>query len=93
MDPKEYNMKLKSDFIAQVIDDTQFLVPIGGESFKGIVRSNKTAAFIVDCLKEETTEEAIVDEMCRKYDAPREVIAEDVKGILNTLRRIGALEE
>ena len=86
-------MKLKPDFITQTIDNTQFLVPIGAESFQGIVRSNKSAAFIVDCLKEETTEEAIVDAMCKKYDAPRDVIAADVKNILNTLRRINALEE
>ncbi len=86
-------MKLKSDFITQDIDDTQFLVSIGAESFSGNVRSNKTAAFIVDCLKEETTEEKIVDAMCAKYDAPRQVIAADVKGILATLRRISALEE
>ena len=86
-------MKLKTDFITQDIDDTQFLVPIGAEAFSGIVRSNKTAAFIVDCLKEETTEEKIVDAMCAKYDAPRQVIAADVKEILATLRRINALEE
>ncbi len=86
-------MKLKSDFITQVIDDTQFLVPLGGESFQGIVRSNKTAAFIVDCLKEETTEEAIVDAMCEKYDAPRATIAADVAKVLDTLRGIHALEE
>ena len=86
-------MKLKSDFITQVIDDTQFLVPLGGESFQGIVRSNKTAAFIVDCLKEETTAEAIVDAMCEKYDAPRATIAADVAKVLDTLRGIHALEE
>ena len=86
-------MKLKSYFITQTIEKTQFLVPLGGESFQGIVRSNKTAAFIVDCLKEETTEEAIIDAMCQKYDAPRDVIASDVREILNTLRRIHALEK
>ena len=86
-------MKLKPDFITQNIDSTQFLVPIGAGSFQGIVRSNKTAAFIVDCLKEETTEEAIIEAMCKKYDAPRNVITSDVKQILNTLRRINALDE
>ena len=86
-------MKLKPDFITQMIDDTQFLVPLGGEAFQGIVRSNKTAAFIVDCLKEDTTEDAIVDKMCAQYDAPREVIAADVKEILATLRSIHAIEE
>ena len=86
-------MKLKSGFIVQNIDDTQFLVPVGGEAFSGIVRSNKTAAFIVDQLKEETTEEGIIDAMCAKYDAPREVIAADVRRILDTLRGVNALEE
>ena len=86
-------MKLKEDFVTQVVDNTQFLGPVGAEAFQGIVRSNKTAAFIVDCLKEETTEEKIVDAMCAKYDAPRDTIAVDVKEILDTMRKIGALEE
>ncbi len=86
-------MKLKSDFITQTIEDTQFLVPVGAEAFQGIVRSNKTAAFIVDCLKADTTEEKIVDAMCAKYDAPRAEIAANVKEIISTLRGINALEE
>ena len=86
-------MKLKDDFITQDIDDTQFLVPVGAEAFHGIVRSNKTAAFIVNCLKQETTKEEIVDAMCKKYNAPRETIAKDVETVLNTLRRIRAIEE
>ena len=86
-------MKLKSDFITQDVDDTQFLVPVGAEAFKGIVRSNVTAAFIVNCLKEETTQEKIVDAMCAKYDADRATIAADVREILDKLRMLGALEE
>ncbi len=86
-------MKLKSDFITQDIEGTQFLVSMGAESFGGIARSNKTAAFIVNCLKKETTKEAIVETMCQKYDAPREVISNDVEEILTTLRKIRAIEE
>ena len=86
-------MKLKENYIVQEIDGEQFMVPVGGEAFNGIVRSNETAAFIVDCLKEETTEERIVDAMCTEYNAPREVIAADVAEIINTLRGIHALEE
>ena len=69
------------------------MVPLGHESFNGIVRSNETAAFIVNCLKEETTPERIVDAMCKEYAAPRDVIAADVNRILETLRGIHALEE
>ena len=86
-------MKLKSDYLTQDIDDVQFLVPVGAGTFNGLIRSNKTAAFIVNCLKEETTKEQIVDAMYRKYDAPRAEIAGDVEEILDTLRSIRALEE
>ena len=86
-------MRLREDFITQDIDGTQFLVSMDAEEFSGIVRSNETAAFIVDCLKEETTESAIVDTMAARYDAPRETIAADVAEIINTLRGIHALEE
>ena len=86
-------MKLKPGFITQDIDDTQFLVPVEAEAFNGILRSNSTAAYIVDCLKEECTVDSIVDKMCRRYDAPRATIAADVKDVLDTLRGIHALDE
>ncbi|MBQ8987432.1 MAG: PqqD family protein [Lachnospiraceae bacterium] len=86
-------MKLKSDFITQEIDGTQFLVPVGGSSINGLARSNKSAAFIVDLLKEETTLDAIVDAMSSKYDADRDTITADVRTILDKLRLLGALEE
>lgn len=86
-------MRLKSDFITQDIDGTQFLVPIGGSTINGLARSNRTAAFIVDQLKQETTPEAIVDAMCARYDADRTTIAADVREILDKLRLLDALEE
>ena len=86
-------MKLKQDIVTQNIDDILFLIPVGKEAFNGIASNKKTAAFIVECLKEEITEEAIVDSMCARYDAPRTTIAADVKRILDTLRGINALEE
>lgn len=86
-------MKLKSDFITQNVEDTQFLVPVGSDAFSGVVRSNRTAAFIVDCLKSETTKDEIVDAMCQKYSVAREVVAQDVERILDFLRKIDAIEE
>ena len=86
-------MKLKPDYLTQEIDDVQFLVPVGAGGFNGLIRSNKTAAFIVNCLRKETTKDQIVAAMCEKYDASRAEIAADVEEILDTLRSIGALEE
>lgn len=86
-------MKLKDGFITRQTDGEQIMVAVGDVEFAGLVRSNKTAAFIVDCLKSETTKEAIVDAMSRKYDAPKDVLDRDVEGILAKLRSIGALDE
>ena len=69
------------------------MVATGATKFSGMVRSNATAALIVDCLKEDTTIEKILDILQEKYNAPREVIKNDVEKILIKLRSIDALEE
>ena len=88
-------MKLKAGFITHSMGDEHVLIPVGeaAEKFRGIARSNETAAFIVDCLKEETTLDEIVGRMCAEYDAPEDRIRTDVGKILDTLRSIGALDE
>lgn len=86
-------MKLKDGFITHETDGEQIMVAAGNVKFAGLVRSNKTAAFIVDSLKTDTTKAAIVEAMAKKYDAPKEVIERDVEGILQKLRGIGALDE
>lgn len=85
-------MKLKQDFVTQEIDGTQYLIPVGGEAFSGVVRGNETVAFLVELLKQETTQEALVDAMAAEYDAPREVLASDVARVLDVLREVGALD-
>jgi hypothetical protein len=86
-------MRLTEGFITHETDGEQIMVSAGAVSFAGLVRSNRTAAFIVDCLKKDTTREQIIDAMTAKYDASKEVIARDVEAILEKLRSIGALDE
>jgi len=86
-------MKLKDTFITHMSDGVQILIDAGGANFVGLVRSNQTAAFIVDSLKEDTTQEAIVAAMRAKYDAPEGVIERDVEKIIGKLRSIGAIDE
>ena len=85
-------MKLKETFVTREMANEQIMVSSNG-SFSGLVRSNATAAFIVDCLKEEISQQEIVRKMLEEYDAPEAVIAADVQKILDTLRKIGALDE
>ena len=57
------------------------------------MRSNATAAFIVDCLKKQTTREAILEAMLDKYEVSTEKAAADLDRILDTLRSVNALDE
>ena len=86
-------MKLKKEILTHTMDDSQVMVSTDKDVFSGIVTSNKTAAFIVDCLKEETTPDAIKKAMFDKYDAPMEIISEDVDEVISTLRSIGVIDE
>lgn len=85
-------MKLKDTFITHTANNEQILVDTSGK-FSGIVRNNNTAAFIVDCLKEETSFEEIINKMIEEYDAPLEDIKKGVDDVLDTLRKVGALDE
>ena len=85
-------MRLKDTFITHDSDGEQVLIDVTS-SFAGLVRSNSTAAFIVECLKTDTTKEQIVEAMYEKYDAPKDVLQKDVSDVLGKLRKVGALEE
>ena len=86
-------MKLNKDFILHAADGETILVPTGNANFSGIVRGNKTLGAVLELLREETSEKDIVAAMKKRFDAPEDVIARDVKKALDGLRQIGAIDE
>ena len=86
-------MQLKREFITHVVNGEQFMVATGKSDFSGIVRSNSTAAFIVDCLKSETDPDRIVDAMLEKYEVDRDTAGKDAEAVIEKLRSIGAIVE
>jgi hypothetical protein len=86
-------MKLKEGFVTHVMGGEQIMVATGNANFSGLIRSNATAAFIVDCLKAETTRDAILEAMLDKYEVTRERAAGDLDKILAILRSVNALDE
>ena len=86
-------MRLSDQFVIHDTGAEQIMVPVGSAAFSGMVRSNKTAAFIVDCLREETTEKAIIRKLLEKYDVSEERAGADVRAIVEKLRGIGAIVE
>lgn len=85
-------MKLKNEFMTHMDGENQMMVDVS-LNFSGLVRSNKTAAEIVELLKFDTTEENIVSEMQKKYDVSKSVLKKDVHRIIEILRSIGAIDE
>ena len=86
-------MKLKDGFITHNTGSEQIMVSTRGD-FNGLIRSNETAAFIIDTLKVGTTLEEIIDLVIERYDdISRESVKIDVENIINTLSEIGALDE
>ena len=88
-------MKLLSSIQLTELGGEFVAVPVGeaAERFRGIIRLNETAAFIVKRLQEETTREALIEALSEEYDGPREQFASGVDGVLEQLRSCGALEE
>ena len=56
-------MKLNPKFLTHETKGEHITVSTTGTKFNGLIRSNPTAAFIVESLKNDTTESEIVDKM------------------------------
>lgn len=86
-------MRLKDGFITHESGMEHIMVTAGNVDFNGMIRSNKTAGFIIECLKSDITKEDIVTKLLEKYDAPREQIEKDVEKVLGQLHEIGAIHD
>ncbi len=86
-------MKLKKGFVTHERGGETMLVAAGCTGFNGMVRCNRTAGFVVEQLKNDTTESALVEAMLAAFDATPEQAADAVAKVLAQLREIGALDE
>ena len=86
-------MKLKDTFVQHNMDGQTVIVPTAGADFHGLVQGNKTLAVIADCLKQDITEEEIVDTLCARFDGDREIIKADVAEAVKKLKEIGAIDD
>ena len=85
-------MKINSGFIAHNDGEDKLLVSTGATKFSGLVRSNPTAGFIIECLEQDTTEDEIVEKMQQKWEVSDEIARRDVRKIIEQLRGIGAID-
>ena len=86
-------MKLNQHFLIHEIDGQTLIVPTAGAEFHGLIQGNKTLSAIAECLKNDVTEDEIVDTLCARFDGDREVIKADVAEAVKKLKEIGAIDE
>ncbi len=86
-------MKLNKNFLTHKAGNDTVIVPTGNAGFSDVVQGNETLGIILDLLKEDTTEQQIIDKMAEQYDAPRAEIEKDVVSVISGLRKIGAIDE
>lgn len=88
-------MHLKYTFDKMELNGQIIAVPVGDNAndYHGVVKMNGTADTIFDLLKEETTEENIIDTMAENYDVERVRLAEDIRKYIQEFREKGLLVE
>lgn len=87
-------MKLVDGIIISEIDG-QYLVVDAGEGrtrFNGIVKLNKSGAYVAELLKNNTTMERIVADMMEHYEISKEVATDNAQRIIDGFQSAGLLE-
>ena len=86
-------MRLKYTFETMKLDESIVAIPVGEgvNEYHGVIKLNETASFIFELLKNDITEESIVDALEQKYDAPRDVLAKDVRKYIELFMEKGFL--
>ena len=88
-------MKLKNGVVTDQFDKDQYVAVATGEAakyFNGMIRHNKTSAFLLDLLRTEQTETSLVKALLEKYDITEEIAYKDVKSFINNLREADLID-
>lgn len=85
-------MKLKYEFVIMDMGDEFSAVPVGDDTFPGILKLNAIGVEIMEQLKEETTPERVHQYLKEKYpDSTDQEIGQNLVEFLNRLLREGIL--
>lgn len=87
-------MKLKEGFVLSKAGEDYVAVATGeaGKTFQGLVRNNATAAFLLEKLKKECSEEELTAALLEEYEVPEETAKADVRKFVEIIEEAGMLE-
>ena len=87
-------MKLKYEFVVREIMGDYVLVPSGDAAleFGGMITTSEVGSFLITHLKEDVTEDVLVDKLMSEYEVDRETAAADVAEFLSKLKQLEIIE-
>ncbi|MCD8049973.1 MAG: PqqD family protein [Clostridia bacterium] len=88
-------MRLKEGFVLRRVAESYVAVAAGEASheFQGMVKLNETAKVIWEGLERGETEEKIVDRLVKESGAEREIVAYDVREMIDEMDEAGLLTD
>ena len=87
-------MRLKKDFILHDSDGDYVIVAVGeaAKNFHGLVHLNNVAGKIIEFLKEDISEEELINKMLEVYDVDPDTLKKDVNNIVSQLKNANIVE-
>lgn len=91
-------MKIKKGFILREMSDNgglSVVVAVGevASKLKGYLSLNESGTLIWKTLEKGASEDEIVNVLLNEYDAPEQLIRNDVKAVISNLKQIGAIDD
>lgn len=85
---KEKTMKIKNGFMLRKVGGQNVVVAVGKASleFNGIIRLNETGKFLWEQLKNDITEEQLLETLLAEYDIDNAQAKADISEFLEKLR-------
>lgn len=88
-------MKLKYTFENVDMGDEIVSVPVGEAAnvVRGVLKMNNSGKVIIDLLKEDTTEEKILNHLMSKYDNNKDDLLANIQEIIDILKKADLITE
>ena len=88
-------MKIKDNFLLKEIAGNYVVVPVGNEliDLNCMITLNESGAFLWEKLSGDISLDDLLGEMLKEYDVDKETALADIGEFLDSIRKIGALDE
>lgn len=86
-------MRIAKGFVIRDVGGKKYAVATGDAAklFKGMLTVNDTGELIFNLLKEDTTQDIIVDKIVSEYEVDKSVVEKDVADFISQLREINVI--